>query len=323
MNKPTSTLLLTSLLLAAGAGVLVWQPWPSDSAGQPALASQQPLGQLGSQSDKKLQELTAELPSEGVLTILDSEKISRERIKAPLRLPRDLSKADLSTLLNLLESPHPDGLDRAEWHELVNNICVRLRSQEDAPEGYTQALVNLAARRDDPVVCDYAIQAIGVWYPRVKHSERQQLNQALQDAISTPGHASAGTAIYAIHNLIVNNPFAADFSSSKLDHTLIELAAGNNEAVAATRMAAFHLLAIRDLGKASHHGRANSLHTEAWKVARRTAADPTQPITLRKTAIHTLGRIGGRDDRGLLNQLAGENARLAQAARPAIQHLSQ
>lgn len=314
MNQRMLIVTAGSLLLAGAVYRL--QPWVERQGDCTPAAEAE--GRAISLEERVMNEpLTADesILSDGVASIIDPDETPRSRVKSPLKLPKDLDSADIDTLLALLTSPRPDDLSRADWYELVNNICVRLNTQQDVPEGYSDALLAMLDGGVDPVIRDYAVQAIGVWYPRAGEGDRQRLNRALAGVITAPRDASAGTAVYAIHHLTINNPFAADFSATALDRSLLALAAGERDAVVATRMAAFHLLSVRVLSSESERA--------ALQSARSVAADSSLPISLRKTAIHTLGQLGDRTDRPLLRQLADEHPRLAQASQPALDQLTQ
>ena len=199
-------------------------------------------------------------------------------------------------LLELLRSGgHPAwDIEYTLW--LFNSAFNVLHHSAD-PQPLSEILLHLAAKHPHRTMRLYALQHIGAQREqgRLTGPLAGQIRELLNQQSDQADPEVAGTAIRLL--------LTWDAEKTIADPALIARAlaiANDTSRPVDVRLTALHAAEAPALG-----------------AARVLAADPSQPVLLRKAAIALIGQHGGENDLASLETYAGENFRLAQAADPA------
>jgi hypothetical protein len=223
------------------------------------------------------------------------------RRSAVNRLGTEMKPEDVLALCSYLREGcrTDDSLNPDQKYVLVNEIQDVLQEQKEPPPDFTETL--LAVYRDrtqDEVIRDYTVQHLGTWYERAP--DKRPIRDALWEATGETQSSVAGTALLALSNI-------SDSDRDRLAQTALQIAMDEQSGVAA-RITALQICA--QLGV-----------REAAPIARELA-QLASPVSLRVSAIATLGALGDGNDSAFLQRLAeGTDLRVQPAARVALKRL--
>jgi hypothetical protein len=260
-----------------------------------------------------------------VRMIIAEETGQGSRMKAAKSLSRDLSQADLEALMEFINQPRED-LHTSAGRALVDAIINAMRRQETFPVGMSEALARLYRDSPDPVLQGYAIQYLWCLYidrddhhrHETDHATREMILTTLIKAASETDRSYSGTALMAL-NAITRSPALQQEPETRrqlaahagdIDSGFLK-AASSPETDKLCRISALQVCAMRGL-------------TGILPVARGVAADPKEDPNIRISAIAAIGMLGNAgEDSQLLETLQKQGARLAYAAVPALEKLTQ
>jgi hypothetical protein len=169
-------------------------------------------------------------------------------------------------------------------------------------ETLTRQLFRLACNDADRTMRLYAMQHLGT-QRRIGHLPDSplatEIYTALNELAGQPNEESSGTALDLLTTWHGEN--------STITPTLVSLALST--AADAKRPTDVRVSALFAAGAAS------------LDLARQLAADPTQPVLLRKSSLACIGEYGNEADIVMMRTFRDQSSRLAQAAEPAIAQL--
>lgn len=247
------------------------------------------------------------------------------RMKAAKSLPRDLAMADLGTLMEFINEPRED-LRTSAGHALVDAVINAMRRQETFPNGMSEALVRLYRGSPDPVLQSYALQYLWCLYiDRDDHhrhepdpAAREMILTTLIKAASETDRSCSGTALMALNAITRSAALQQEPGTRKqlaahagdIDASFLK-AASSPETDKLCRISVLQVCAMRGL-------------TGILPVARNLAADTKEDPNIRISAIAAIGMLGSAgEDAYLLESLQKQGNRLAYAAEPALEKLTQ
>ena len=212
------------------------------------------------------------------------------------RSGQPLDPAREKFLLELLRSGgHPAwDIEYKLW--LFNSAFNNLHASPN-PEPLSEILYELAAHHPHRTMRLYALQHIGVQrgQGRLKGKIADRIYTLLEGQAGQADPEVAGTAI----QLLVG--WNRDQATADPDDIARAIGIANDTSLPTdVRITALH-----------------AAEAHALESARVLAADPSQPVLLRKAAIALIGQHGSENDIARLEIYARENFRLAQAAEPA------
>ena len=250
---------------------------------------------VGAASSKKIiVERETPLPMEVVLRHKKGNPF-----EAAHHLSRSLSAQDIDNLYHFLRDK------KNTCFALKNELMTALRDQKKAPPGLTALFLELYRDPEqNPVIRDYALQHLCLWYEQVADGEKSQIEQALWDALNEKQTSIAGTALVALAHLSEKNP---QLDSGKVKDAALQLA--NDPACG-------ELARITALQVCGNLG-AKEILPVALDLAKNSQDTP-----LRISAIAALGEVGGREVQPLLKKLSkNSNTLLQLAAQAALQKI--
>jgi len=234
-------------------------------------------------------------------------------------LPRRLTVDEQAKIFSFMGGTRPADIDSSDWQRLVNDTLDRLGTADSAPEGMGRFLIALwRNEKADPVLRDYALQFIGNWHTAVSRSAggerdpavRAEMITALGEALRQPGQDWSAVALLSLQRIrdagarVGRNEIAPDRFVDEIRVLL------SDRAKPAVRLTALQVAARMRL-------------PGTLELARQLASDPTQPATLRMSAISAIGQLGGDSDAAALREIAaGQDPRLRFAGNEAIQRLA-
>ncbi len=220
-----------------------------------------------------------------------------ERIKEARVLGTKLTNNDVTTLFWYLT--------RKEQDSLVKNAVINaLRDQEVPPAGLAEALIAIYQDSDqDPILRNYALQHLGLWYPKAELSEKQRVHNVLMEASQEPSDL-AGTALLAAQRLSQDHE---EFEPGQITESALRVARDDGRG---------ELARITGLQVCSRLGA-----TEILPVAIRLAQNGGS-VSLRLSAIAVIGDLGDAIMLRPLDALSADaNPRIQTAARSALSRL--
>jgi len=257
-----------------------------------------------------------------VAALLDPARFSHGRAVRDLAaLSRSLDPAEQRALLREVEArmsaSAAGGLKAGHVHHVFNDMVSALLRQEEPLPELAPALVAIA--RDttaDPVLRDYAVQALGEWleWPRTRDSAPDGTPAIVVETLFglayDRGSALSGTALLSLDRVasLPDSRRPEGLVRPALLEAALRSVASDPDADPGSRASA--LLA------GQRHGA-----TGIADFARPILSDAGLPGVLRAAAATVLGAAGDRpEDRALLESLAdpADNSRLAFASRAAL-----
>jgi hypothetical protein len=228
---------------------------------------------------------------------------------------RELPDAARGDLLSFISDGKPKALLDSEWQERVNVILNSLRDQQTGADashqGLTRLLVEMAAADGDAILRMYAMQHLGLWYPRIEDAaERAQVLELLAQILRMKGERSRGSALQALSD-IARNGASEEVAQALAGSNLME----QSEAILTDRSEAADVR-ICALQACVAHG-----HKAALNPLREIATNAGENTVLRKAAIHGIGELGNIVDLELLELVRSEEVRCSVASAAAIMHL--
>jgi len=300
----SKTISLAAVLLLGGAALVVWQ-WPSRGhQTAPDISNAAPADKEKPQPESDIEIITSGRAGEAHGRAIETaDRIARQQ--------GALDDAAASRLLAYISSTKPFSLSDGDWQHLVNSSLNALRTHPAAPVKHrlSETLIQMARSHRDPVLRLYALQHISFWYAQEPDSTKKKQLVTLLVQLSREGD-EAGTATMVISDLQRAGKLpTGKQDTAALNRTALRLMSDSNAATD-VRISALHTLTDRRV-------------TGILPEVRRIAEDQKELIILRKAAIFAIGRLGNPvDDADRLKSLSKENTRLAQAATPALKHLS-
>lgn len=260
-----------------------------------------------------------------VAVILDPESFSYEAaIRDLASMSTALDAREQRALLREIEEGMPvavrSGLEEAALHHLANDcVFVLLRQEEPLPE---LAPVLIAQARDDaadPVLRDYAVQALGEWLerPRTRDAAPEGVPSTVVEAlfgfVYEDASLLAGTALLSLDRVasLPDSLRPEDLVSSVLLEAAVRSVILDESAAPASRASALLIGQRHDA-------------TGVTEFARSLLADTGETVTIRAAAATVLGSAGDwPTDRPLLEPLAdpADSSRLGFASRAALARL--
>jgi hypothetical protein len=233
------------------------------------------------------------------------------RMRAIWALRGKLTEEEANTLCEFLRARgRVEGMDDNLLRAFKNEIMDLLLSRRPADPSLTQLLIGLYRdAHQDPVIRDYAIQHLGVWYARIPDSQsqseqRETIQETLREALRETDSSIAGTSLLALRKLSDTQP---EIDKAKVGQAALQMAEDDHCGTLARTTALSVCGRMRVAG--------------VLFVARRLAVSaPSIPLQL--SAIAVLGDLGGADERTLLEQIdRGSSSELKPAARSSLQRL--
>ena len=214
------------------------------------------------------------------------------------RLRQPLSPEQNEWLLEMVKSGGHNDWDIEETLWTFNNAFNVLHLGDDQ-EGLSRLLQDLAVNHPHMTMRNYAVQHIEVQrgYGNLEGKLADELYASLMDLAKEDKGDVTGAALLALINW---NDTDAPASQELIDLALN--VAADTELTTEVRVTALHAAGEQALG-----------------LSRAIAPDTSQPIHMRKAAIGCIGQHGTEEDTKTLHMLAGENFRIAQATKPAIE----
>lgn len=222
-----------------------------------------------------------------------------------------LTPEDREALLAYLTQPQPPALTAGEWEERVNEILNLLRAQPGGATGLSDLMLHMAERDPNPVLRMYALQHIALWIPDETVAEKRDAMVAyLHTLLKRPNDPLAGSAILFLTDLEHSGHIPRSAETDAQFQAAAQRLVSDSSTRPDVRISVLHACVDRK-------------QSDILPTAREIAADSTQMIPLRKAAIHSVGRMGSKEDIALLESLATENKDLSAAITPALKLLKE
>ena len=293
--------------LAAGGLLLMGVVMASSVAAEPAGGPAVTTTATATVTPEPGLEKLAQTPRIRLICGLAPEKGYLPRLQAIHALGTSLTDPETVALLAFLDQKKPDTatLEVLDFDALKNDITDVLLKQPVLPGALAPQL--LAMYRDtthDDAWRNYCIQFLARLYPRLEEKEQAQVRQLFQDALLERQKSFSGTALIALKNF-ADRP---EFDRAEIGNAAMTLLRAP-DTLPYIKATALQVAAI--LGQ-----------PEAPVVARQWLAAPGTEITLRISAIATLGQRGVPGDLAILKPLTrGGDTRIVTAARAAVAKL--
>jgi len=168
-------------------------------------------------------------------------------------------------------------------------------------EAFTALLRRMALADSELTLRLYALQHLGLMHEvgHLTDTQAEEIHGDLQGLATAPDSQVAGTAVAL---LTAWGGVDGGSNAEALDHALA--LAGDNQRAIGVRVTALHAAGVGGLA-----------------LARALAANPAEPVPVRKAAIACIGSFGNEADCWDLEKLAAQSSRLAQAATPALRSI--
>jgi hypothetical protein len=256
-------------------------------------------------------------PTEGFDRVWGAEPLSAlelesliEELDTAAREENGIGRKLADQLLEGIGGGVPASMSLISWRHFFNSSLNALAASECVgSDEIARVLMDVMERDEDKVMRLYALQHIEIHQPRVKEPLRSEIGNRVASLAYAEDDEISGTAVLV------------------MERWKGEVGEGAKSIPKEDRSAA--VVKIISDAKREADVRVTAVHTavdggypDALPAARAIAADPSEDTMLRKAAIHLIGQLGNQNDSDLLVQCAAENNRLAQAARPAIERLS-
>jgi hypothetical protein len=191
----------------------------------------------------------------------------------------------------------------------VNEILNLLRTQQGGVPGLAELMLQMAEQDPNPVLRMYALQHIAMWIPDEPTPEkREAMVKYLHQLLQRPSNPLAGSALLFLTDL----EHSGHIPRSAETDAQFQAAALNLITNPATRP---------DVKISVLHACVDRKQSDILPTARTIAADETQMIPLRKAAIHSIARMGTKEDIPLLESLTEKTPDLKAATNPALEIL--
>ena len=299
MSSSKSKLTKSTLLIAIGVPILVLALviWMKSGGGDPP-----PQVEADPFADINPSELQPSFLLVRYVAAKGGDEFHRngaiEWLSEQARLHQPLRPEQEDMVFGMIESDgHPDWeMAYKQW--LFNDAFNCLRMADDQAR-LTRLLLELALDHEDSTLRLYALQHLDLQRSsgRLPDAMADQVVAALTTMAQDGSSPVAGTALV---NLTTWEGRDTQPGQSLVDLAL-EIAADSSRADG-IRVTALH-----------------SIDEHSLPLARDLAPDTKQPVHVRKAAIALIGEHGAETDVALLKQLADENFRIAQAAKPALE----
>lgn len=245
------------------------------------------------------------------------------RLTAMRSLGHDLAPHDVEALMAFMKATdvNTTTMRPIELNSIRNDLMELLLRQHTLPDGIGNLLVEVLENRNHSSMWrNYCLQFMTPFYERraqelstsqpdtKKIATDQQLHlvkQAMWKALEERHNSNAGTALLGLKALSTQFP---QFDATQVRAAMVDLAQDP------TASEANRITALRLCGE---HG-----HTETLQTAR-AVAQKADTIVLRCAAIATLGDLGTKEDRFLLeNYITTNEPRIARIAQVALEKIN-
>lgn len=282
------------LILAGSAAVWKWGSVP-EAAGSVTLLPRLSGRKSFSGGSGEGEVFSAERPEVGMI-VAPGATSSAERLRLVHALPDDLSEAERGTIADFLKQGENSAIELVIKNDLMN----KLRNQKTLPPELTGVLLDLYAdRKQNITVRIYALQHLR---PQYELTRDAAIREVLYGALNETENEIAGGALLALRYLCVEYP--EEFDAAFVSRRAAEIASDervNN----LTRLSAVQVAAMLN-------------RAEIEPVIRGLAENASTPLTLRLAAIAGLGQLRRSESRPVLEELAGGEGPVGNAARVAL-----
>lgn len=313
---------IVTLTLVVGVGTVIWwvlrdQPATPSSAGSATEARQ---ARQGSPAPSATTPTTDKAPNlmppksttelaripETVRNIVDLNHNYRERLETTLKLPSNLSSAELDPLFAFLRERYAEDEDQG-GHALKNDIMDALTRQEPL----TPQIVALFAevyrdRNQHVVVRDYAVQHLSMSYERLIPAQdaktdgsrpvRAEIAGFLWEALAETDSTIAGTALMGLNRI---SESTAELDRNRIAAAALKLA-GDPTVGDAARISALQVGA--------------RLNNPATLPLSLQLLEGETPAGLRLSAIGAIGLLGGQRELPALNRIIEQGSPMLRPA---------
>jgi HEAT repeat protein len=253
---------------------------------------------------------------EGALTRLVCGKVEGasydRRVRAVQAIGKTLAADDFFALQAFLEKrPAEDAAGEAQLNAIKNDVAMKLLECTHLPDGFSRRFLAMVSVPELGLMWqNYTIQFLDVLWRRERdEGVRREIVAELIERTRDERLTISGTALLTLSRIAGGAEKRGVFSHKRLG----ELAMGmvKSEKIPwQDKITALHVAA--DAGDAGALGRAR-----VW------AGDMSVPVMLRMASLAVLGKLGGENDRALLEEYAKSGEfRLRVAARAALKKLT-
>lgn len=219
-----------------------------------------------------------------------------ERLRQVHMLPDNLSQTDREAVARYLKY----GPNRDIELVIKNDLMNKLRNQKVLPPEWTGVLLDLYAdRRQNITVRIYALQHLR---PQYELTREATIRQAFYEALNETDNEIAGGALLALRYLCTEYP--EEFDTVLIARRAAEISQDTTVNVP-TRVSAVQVAALLK-------------HAEIEPSMRALALEGSAPLTLRLSAIASLGLLHCPESRPTLEELAHSKGPEGKAARTAL-----
>lgn len=252
-----------------------------------------------------------------VQSILDFKNNFVQRDTKARSLGRSLNPSEMKALSDFLLQRHTEDendMGRAIKNDLMDALCEQRLIVSTNVVAMLQAVFIDSSQ--DIVVRDYALQHLGVFYERLAikvpwtreqvEAQRTAIQQSLWAALGETDSSIAGTALLALSRLAQTEP---EFDRARIGKVALKM--GEDRTLGElTRVTALQIC--------------GQLQVRQALPLLAQVAENEPDMSLRISAIGSIGSCGGSRELGLLKKIAGEgNSRLEPAAILAMKRVEQ
>jgi hypothetical protein len=242
--------------------------------------------------------------------IINPRATYEARSSAIAALSLHLTDLDWEALQKFLLRPDPSDQNQ-QMQAIKNQLMDVLCAMNPPPAGLGDALTRIYHdHQQDNVIRDYAVQHLAAYYEQMAEQANsaeslQSIQQVLWEALNEQGGSIGGTALLALRRL--SQEYATGFDQKRIASSALQMAADNYSGEL-THITAYQVCAQMKV--------ANALPILA------KAAETGESITVRMSAIGSLGLLGGTDQISDLEKIMnGAEDRLKPAARHALEQI--
>ncbi len=243
------------------------------------------------------------------LSVLELEALI-EQLDIAARHGTGLDPRLADMLLERLDGGIPESMPLVSWRHFFNSSLNALAATSGVgSDRMASVLMHVMEQDPDKIMRLYALQHIALHQPRTTEPLRGEIGRRVAALAYELDDEISGTAVIVMEQWQgVMDAAGEKVPDGQRAAALTGIMSDENRAA--------------DVRISAVHAAVDGSYRESLPAARAIATDPAQDAMLRKAAIHLIGQLGDADDAALLGQCAAENPRIAQAARPAMERLS-
>ena len=310
------------IVVIAAAGLSVWLvSRPQEKAGYKAVKQiggqkTQPAKQFHPVQPVQVTEASRARLSPGIQPLFLPGANYADRSAAVRTITMSSTDADIDALYSYLLTKNPaddDQIEQVLKNDLMNELC----ALKPPPVQFADTLAQLYHdRSQNEVIRDYAVQHLATFYgemstasddlKRTRSFETGEAASVLWDALSETDDSIAGTALLGLSRLGQSH---TDIDAKQVAEAALKLAE-DNQAGELSRITALQVCA--------------KLNVPAALPLALSAAQPSQTIPLRISAVGALGVLGGAEQVNFLESLIQSgDERLKLPAQHALDRINQ